>query len=69
MEVKNIATLFLSFLRMPLKIVKNAPLAPKPNNAILTIINAKWYHIVTENILAKDTSSKSVDKETKTAPI
>ena len=54
---------FFNFL-----IAKKVPEAAIPNKAILTIINAKWYHCDIEKNLIKLISKAKVAKEIKNMP-
>ena len=49
-------------------IVKKVPEAAIPNNAILTTINAKWYHWLIEKNLIKLISKARVASEIKNIP-
>jgi hypothetical protein len=68
-RARKAVTLLVFFLSIPLKTAKNAPLAPKPSKAILMTMNAKWYHMVTENIRVREISISNVDRETRKVPI
>ncbi|MFQ6052163.1 MAG: hypothetical protein ACE5K4_10785 [Candidatus Hydrothermarchaeota archaeon] len=64
---KSILSVF--FFNRDGKTYKKVPLAPNPNNAMLTTIKAKWYHWVTENILVRDISNRRVAIERKNMPM
>jgi len=46
----------------------NTPLAPEPSKAKEIATKAKWYHIVTENILVSTNSNIIFDKLIKKIP-
>jgi hypothetical protein len=52
-----------------LKICVNVPLAAKPKSAMLTTMDAKWYHWMMENILTRNTSNDNMATEIKNVPI
>lgn len=55
---------FLTFL-----INKNVPEAAIPNNAMLIIIKAKWYHCAIEKNLIREISNINVANEIKNNPM